>query len=57
MLHPAFQRRYADVTPAAKRHDNNFDLLRMLFAYAVVFTHVRELSGGTSEFFLFNSSG
>ena len=45
------------MTPAAKRHDNNFDLLRMLFAYAVVFTHVRELSGGTSEFFLFNSSG
>lgn len=44
------------MTPAAKQRDNNFDLLRMLFAYAVVFTHVRELSGGTSEFFLFNSS-
>ncbi|MEP4377796.1 MAG: acyltransferase [Alphaproteobacteria bacterium] len=45
------------MTAATQRHDNNFDLLRMLFAYAVVFTHVRELSGGTSEFFLFSSSG
>lgn len=47
---------YLLVTPAGLRHDNNLDFLRLMFAYAVVLTHIRQLSGGTSEFFLFHSS-
>jgi peptidoglycan/LPS O-acetylase OafA/YrhL len=41
---------------SGRGRDNNFDLLRMGFAYCVVFTHIRELYGADTGFFLFHSS-
>jgi peptidoglycan/LPS O-acetylase OafA/YrhL len=44
-------------TMSDSQRDNNFDLLRLIFAYVVVFAHTRELSGGFSDLFLFHSQG